>query len=284
VIEYSHRTGLKGLLDAARTVRRIRRRYFHAAVLLPNSFSSACLVACAGVPLRVGTRGQWRRLLLTHPVAPRPEGLHQATHYVQIAATLAAAPPPGPPRVGVGDEYAAWATRFLVEQGVNSEAPIVGLSPGAAYGPAKRWLPERFAQVGRRLRDSFGAQVLVFGAREDAPVTAPIAEQIGPGAHDLAGRTTIGRLAALMARCRVVITNDSGAMHLAGAVGTNVVAIFGSTSPERTSPAGAVTIIKKDCDCAPCLLRECPTDFRCMTSISADDVLEPAAAYLGDAR
>jgi heptosyltransferase-2 len=280
VIEYAHRGGLKRLLDTARTIRRVRRRCFHAALLLPNSLNSALWAALAGIPLRVGARGQWRRWLLTHTIAPRPKDMHQAAHYVEIAARLGDAPPPDAPHASVRPDDAAWAERFLAERGCNSSAPVVGLNPGAAYGSAKRWLPERFAEVGRRLRDTFGAQVLVFGSRDDAPVTGPIVEQIGPGAHDLAGRTSLGRLAALMARCRVVITNDTGPMHLAGAVGAKVVALFGSTSPERTAPSGDVTIVKKDCDCAPCLRRECPTDFRCMTSITADEVVEHAAAYL----
>lgn len=284
VIEYAHRRGPKRLLDTVRTIRRVRQRYYHAALLLPNSLSSALWMALAGIPLRVGTRGQWRRWLLTHPVAPRPEGTHQSNHYVEIAARLAEAPRPGPPRAAVGREDAAWAERFLAEHGLNSSTPIIGLNPGAAYGPAKRWLPERFAELGRRLRDTYGAQVFVFGAREDAPVTGPIVEQIGAGAHDLAGRTSIGGLAALMARCRVVITNDTGPMHLAGAVGAKVVAIFGSTSPGRTAPSGDVTIVKKECDCAPCMLRECPSDFRCMTSITADEVVEHAAAYMRQGR
>ena len=280
VLEYAHRKGLKGFADTARTIGRIRRRHFHAAVILPNSLSSALWIALAGIPLRVGTRGQCRRWLLTHPVAPRPEGMHQGEHYITIAARLAEAPPPGAPHVSVWSTHAAWAEQFLVERGLNSGGPIVGLNPGAAYGPAKRWLPERFAEVGRRLRDAYGARILVFGSPADAPVTGPIAAQIGQAAHDLTGRTTLGELAALMARCHVVITNDTGPMHLAGAVGTKVVAIFGSTSPERTAPPGDVTIIKKECECAPCLLRECNRDFRCMTSITADEVVESAAACL----
>jgi len=280
VIEYSQETGLKGLRDALQTVRRVRRRYFHAAVLLPNSPRSALWALLARIPLRVGTRGQWRRWLLTRSVAPRPVNMHQADHYVEVAAAIAEAPRPGPPRVVVRDADAAWAERFLTERGLNSSTPVVGLNPGAAYGPAKRWPADRFAEVGRWLRDRYQAHVVVFGSSHDAPVTGPIAEQIGHDVHDLAGRTTIGQLAALMARCRVVITNDTGPMHLAGAVGAKVVAIFGSTSPESTSPSGTVTIVRRPCACAPCLLRECPTDFRCMTSITSDEVVEHAAAYL----
>ncbi len=280
VIEYSHRRGVRNVADLARTIRRVRRRTFHAAVLLTNSLSSALWVALARIPLRVGTRGQWRRWLLTHPVAPRPTGMHQAEHYIEIARRVAAAPRPSPPHVGIDKEQAAWAERFLATQRLNSAGPLVGLSPGAAYGPAKRWLPERFAEVARRLRDEHGARVLIFGTRSDSAITGPLAEQIGGGALDLTGKTTLSQLAALMARCRVVVTNDSGPMHLAGAVGANVVALFGSTSPERTSPAGRVTIMRHECDCAPCMQRECDRDFRCMTSITADEVFEAAAAWL----
>ncbi len=284
VIEYSHRRGVRGLLDLARTLRRLRRRYFHAAVLMTNSFSSALWIALAGIPLRVGTRGQWRRWLLTHTVRPRPRDIHQRDHYVEIAARLADAPRPSPRQVTVTDEHAAWAEQFLRAHGVNSDTPIVGLNPSAGTGPAKRWLPERFAEVGRRLHDAYGATLLVFGAAHDAALTESVVRQIGRGAHDLAGRTTVAQLAALMARCRLFITNDTGPMHLADAVGTTVVAIFGSTNPVCTSPAGPATVIKKECDCAPCMRRECNRDFRCMTSITADEVFEQAAAYLREER
>lgn len=304
VIEYSHRRGLRGALDVMRTIRRVRRRYFHAAVLLPNSLSSALWMALAGIPRRVGARGQWRRWLLTHPVARRPKDMHQGDYYLEVVSRLAEARAPSAPHLPVRESDAAWSERFLRERGLNSGTPIVGLNPGAAYGPAKRWLPERFAEVGRRLRDECGAEVLVFGSNADADVVSAVVEQIGRGAHDLAGRTRLGELAALMARCDVVVTNDTGPMHLAGAVGARVVALFGSTSPERSSPQAAyatkpeasskrreapppsgaascaVTVVQQKCDCPPCFRRECPTDFRCMTSITADEVFEAAADWL----
>jgi heptosyltransferase-2 len=280
VIEYSHRRGLRGALDVMRTVRRVRRRYFHAAVVLPNWLSSVLWMVLARIPLRVGALGQWRRWLLTHPVARRPKAMHQGDYYVEVAAQLAYAQPPRAPHLLVPESDAAWSERFLRERGLNSGTPIVGLNPGAAYGPAKRWLPERFAEVGRRLRDECGAEVLVFGSSADADVVGAVVERIGRGAHDLAGQTRLGELAALMARCDVVVTNDTGPMHLAGALGTRVLAVFGSTSPARSSPSGAVTVIQQQSDCPPCFRRACPTDFRCMTSITADAVFDAAAACL----
>lgn len=280
VIAYAHRGGAAGLLDAARTIRRVRRRYFHAAVLLTNSFSSALWAALARIPLRIGTRGRWRRWLLTHPVSWRPSEMHQSAHYVEIASRLAPGVGPEAPRFVVAEGDKAWAEQFLAKHSMNSGAPIVGVNAGAAFGPAKRWLPERFAEVGRRLRDELEAHVLLFGSDADADVVASIARAIGQQAHDLAGKTRLGELAALMQRCAVVITNDTGPMHLAGAVGANIVALFGSTSPEATAPPGPVTIVRKPCDCSPCLRRECPTDFRCMRAITVDEVFEHAARVI----
>ncbi|MBN1919190.1 MAG: lipopolysaccharide heptosyltransferase II [Verrucomicrobia bacterium] len=280
VIEYAHRRGLRGVLDVLRTARRVRRRYFHAAVLLPNSLGSALWMVLARVRLRIGARGQWRRWLLTHPIARRPKDKHQSDYYLEVASRLADGPHPGAPHLPVPRRDAAWSEQFLKEHGLNSGAPVVGLNPGAAYGPAKRWPAERFAEVGRRLRDEFSAEVLVFGSSADADVVGAVVEQIGRGAHNLAGRTRLGELAALLARCHVVVTNDTGPMHLAGAVGARVVALFGSTSSERSSPSGAITVIQSQSDCPPCFRRECPTDFRCMTSITADTVFDAARACL----
>jgi heptosyltransferase-2 len=187
----------------------------------------------------------------------------------------------------------------LPAAGLEPGAPFVVLAPGAAYGSAKQWLPERFAELGARVVRDLGWHVVLVGSRADAPVCGEIGSRLSalgsrlpspgsrlPSVVNLAGRTSLAELAALLSRSRAVVANDSGAMHLAGAVGARVVAVFGSTNEHRTAPltqgdaAPAPVILTHDAFCRPCMLRECPIDHRCMRGVSADRVfqsLEPRA-------
>jgi heptosyltransferase-2 len=156
------------------------------------------------------------------------------------------------------------------------------MAPGAAYGPAKRWFPERFAAVADRLSEKYSCPVLLFGSAGDRTST----EAVQAAAHqiafiDLAGRTNLNEAIALIARCDLFVTNDSGLMHVAGALGVPTVAIFGSTNPVTTSPMGERTVIvRKAVDCSPCLKQECPTDFTCMELVSVDEVFDESVRLL----
>lgn len=151
---------------------------------------------------------------------------------------------------------------------------IIGINPGAAYGSAKRWFPERFAGVCRALVDKYGAKVLIFGSQQEHGITAEIEGLSGVPIVNLAGKTTIRGLMALLKHCTLFITNDSGPMHIAAALGVPVVAIFGSTDPVKTGPMGDNhIIIKKDVNCSPCFKRTCPTDMKCMELITEEDVM-----------
>jgi heptosyltransferase-2 len=159
------------------------------------------------------------------------------------------------------------------------------VSPGAAYGTAKRWLPERFAESAIRLARELGGGVAVFGSRDERPLCEQVAEAVRPsGVRTLnfAGETTLREFIEMAAACRVFLTNDSGAMHIASALGVPMVAVFGATDHIATGPTGDLArIVREPVECSPCLLRECPIDHRCMTEVTSDRVVDEALTVLG---
>jgi heptosyltransferase-2 len=158
------------------------------------------------------------------------------------------------------------------------------MAPGAAYGPAKRWFPERFAAVADRLAGRYACPVLLFGGSGDKASTKAVQSAAANAFIDISGRTNLREAIALIARCDLFITNDSGLMHVAGALGVPTVAIFGSTNPETTFPMGERTVIvRRAVDCSPCLKKECPTDFRCMDLVSVDEVFDQSIRLLSEA-
>jgi heptosyltransferase-2 len=163
-------------------------------------------------------------------------------------------------------------------------APVIGVSPGAAYGGAKRWLPERFAAAALRIAAEMGGSVAVFGSageRATADVVANLVAAAGVTVRNLAGETTLRQFIDLAAACRVVLTNDSGSMHIASALGVPTVAVFGATDHETTGPSGPLSrVVREPVECSPCLLRECPIDHRCMTRVSAERVAAEALNLL----
>ena len=167
----------------------------------------------------------------------------------------------------------AWAAKHIDALGLRGPRFLVGLNPGASFGPAKRWLPERFADLADRLIGALHADVLVFGSREERPLAETIASEMEHTPIILAGETTLRQFMALLARCRLVVTNDSGPMHLAAALGVPLVATFGSTHERATGPLSPrARVVSQHVSCSPCGLRDCPVDFRCMTGISVDEV------------
>ena len=227
-----------GKAGTLRAVGVVRGGRFDRAIVMPNSFRSALIPFLARVPVRRGARSRARGLLLTERVASgdaSPDRRHQAWEYMRL---LPVARPPSDlvlPRL-VPDAAVAGACR--VRLGWDPEAAWVGLLPGAARGPSKRWPPDRFAEVGRRLAAERGGRIAGFGSLGEAGVCAAVANGVGTAALNLAGRTALPELAGLLAGCRAVVSNDSGGMHLAAAAGTPVVAVFGVTDPEVTGPIG----------------------------------------------
>jgi len=250
-------------------------------VLLPNSLQSALAAWRSGVPQRWGYRRNVRRWLLTRAVRV-PRGLvHQADYYRRLVAELGIANGDRVPRLDVPAAIVDAARDRLTEAGWTPGARLVGIAPGAAYGGAKRWPPERFAAVAAELARAHGVQPVLLGAEADRAFACTIEaelDKIGhsgtlPRALNLAGRTDIPQLAGALTLCAAFVSNDSGAMHLAAAVGTPVAALFGPTDERVTAPLAAnARVLTADAWCRPCLLRECPLDHRCMRGIEAGAV------------
>ncbi len=251
---------------------RVRRGGFDCAVLLPNSFDSALIMWMAGVPTRIGYRRDCRGFLLTRAVRPPAPGeipRHERFYYLELlrrGGLIETLPPV---------EYIRMAADAAPARAV------VGVSPGAAYGGAKRWLPERFAEAADRLAGELEASVALFGSSSERALCEEIAARIAAPVRNYAGETTLGEFIRLAAGCRVFLTNDSGPMHVAAALGVPTVAVFGATDHTATGPAGRrARVVRRLVACSPCLLRECPIDHRCMTSVTVEHVTEAALQLL----
>jgi len=275
--------GLRALTGWREDARALAAGAFQIAVLLPNSFATALVAAEAGVANRWGYATDWRGRFLTRAV-PKPRGpVHQAGYYQALTTALGA--PPGPLFAEVR-AAAGHAQGLLREIGLDPDEPFVAFAPGAAYGRAKQWLPERYAELAGLIVNERGWSVVIVGSNADRGTGEEVtARMAATGSRlnrlvDLCGRTDLTLLAGLLSAARAVVTNDSGAMHLAGAVGARVVAVFGATDERRTSPlpsgsdAPAPAIVAHQVFCRPCLLRECPIDHRCMRGVAARAVFE----------
>jgi len=273
---------------------------FDAALLLPNSFRSALLARRAGIPERWGYRTQWRAPLLTRAIEPT-KSLHQVECYQYLVHALGVPNGPIEPRLVVPQAMRDVGARLLAEVGCDRPAPLVALAPGAAYGGAKRWPPESFAELAHALA-SDGVECVMVGTAADASTASDVARAFHPSTssgcpepveaqaraaagdpervalrdvalRSLVGKTDLPTLAGVLANCRALVTNDSGAMHLAAACGVAVTAVFGPTDERATRPLGdAHTVITHPVWCRPCMLRECPIDHRCMRAVAAADV------------
>ncbi len=270
----------------------LKARNFDMAILLQNAISGALIAFLARIPIRLGYARHGRRPLLTHPVQVDPgvRAVHQAYYYLGILSGVGLLPArpwesdsymPESIAVGISQTDASAARRLLHDHGIQQEETIIGINPGASYGGAKRWPVERFAAAADRLAEEFAARVVIFGAPKEVLIAEQVAQKMHSSAVVLAGRTTLGQLMALIKECDIFITNDSGPMHLAAALDTPQIAIFGSTSEIATGPLSSeARVIRHQVECSPCFLRECPTDFRCMLTISVEEVVDAARSRL----
>jgi len=286
---------------------------FDLALVLPNSPRSALEAWAARIPRRVGYRRSWRNWFLTDLVEDRPGAVtmhkrtpaevrrlvagadtksvsphasrltpaaHHIHQYLHLAAALGANPEPLRPSLHVTDsEVTATVKKFELANGV----AWLALNPGAEYGPAKRWPAERFITAAQEIQQRTDCRWLVLGGKGDAELAGSIASKL-TGSVNLAGRTSLRELCAALKLSRILLTNDTGPMHVGAALGTSTVALFGSTSPELTGPGlpsgQQPGIVKGETLCAPCFLRECPIDFRCMNSIDPERVVAAVLAAL----
>jgi heptosyltransferase-2 len=252
-----------------------------AAVLLPNSFASAWLVRRAGIRQRWGYRGDARQWLLSRAMPRPPVRVHQAEYYRRLVNALGIESGPLEAGIVVPRLAIEQARATLRASGWDESRPFVVMAPGAAYGGAKRWPAEQFAEVATRLVRDDAMQCVLIGSSGDAAISrwvrAAVPENLRADTIDLAGATTLETLAAVLSLASACVSNDSGAMHLAAAVGVPLAAIFGPTRERETAPlprrGRRVEVLVDHVWCRPCMLRECPLDHRCMKRISPERVL-----------
>ncbi|MDX2253707.1 MAG: lipopolysaccharide heptosyltransferase II, partial [Nitrospira sp.] len=267
----------------------LRQHRFDLAVLFQNAFEAAFITWLAGIPRRYGYLTDGRAIFLTDPVAvPGPHSLsHQVEYYWNVLTPLGLSGSPPSPQLMVSSEEEHKMEERLASSGVAPSDLVIGINPGSTYGSAKRWLPDRFAEVAQRLAVRIAEEkrtrtaVVILGAKGEESLGTDIAARIQGKSVVLSGATTIRELMAVTKRCRLLITNDTGPMHIAAACGVPVVAVFGPTDWRTTAPYGQEqAIVREPVDCAPCLLRECPIDHRCMTRVPADRVYDTAVQQM----
>jgi len=279
ILRYDFRGNHRGWLGRGRLVAELRKEKFDIAVLLQNAFEAAWLAWRAGIPERIGYARDARGPLLTKAIGVPREGeipKHESHYYLELlrrAGWIEASPEIPPIRLLVTEAARTAAESALRSAGARENAWRCAIAPGASYGAAKCWPPERFALLADRLISECGADVIFFGTPGEKEIAAHIRSKMKSGAISLVGETSMRDLAALFASCSIFIGNDSGAMHVAAAAGLPVIGIFGSTDPEGTAPVTEqFTLIREAVSCSPCFLRRCPVDHRCMGRITVDSV------------
>lgn len=255
----------------------LRHGNYDLSILLTNSFSSAWWFWRAGLKNKVGYSTHWRSPLLDFaiPFPQNRETQHLVLTYKMLLEPLGIPVSSTSPKLFLTDEELKSIKKRLAEEGVASGQYLIGVNPGAAYGSAKCWLPERFKQIAEKLIKNPKVTILFFGDKNGAPLVDEICREFpSDRVINFAGRTSLRELMALIQECDLFLTNDSGPMHMASALGTPLVALFGSTSDVATGPYQGGKVIHKHVPCSPCYRRECPIDFRCMTRIEVDEVYQ----------
>ncbi len=285
VLPYTPGSGWKELGAKWSAAQALRKESFHQAILLQNAFEAAAVARLAGIPQIIGYNRDGRGFLLSHSIpVPRAGEIprHERFYYLELlrrAGIMDQLPEDVPIRLeNLHDISKDGVLRFAQKQ---IYGPVIGVSPGAAYGNAKRWLGERFAESASEIAGKLGATVVVFGSASERDLCEHVAGLIGANAKNFAGQTSLREFIDMTAACRLFLTNDSGAMHIASAANVATVTVFGATDHTTTGPTGnKARIVREDVECSPCLLRECPIDHRCMTRVSSARVTETALALL----
>jgi heptosyltransferase II len=270
-------------LGVLRLARELKKSKFDLAILLQNAIEAAIIACAAGIPLCAGYNSDGRGILLTHRVQRSREikKLHQIDYYLEMVKALGC--------VSVNKEMhlETKIKRHEAESVRHKYLPdpkreIIGIAPGATYGPAKRWFPARFAKVADKIAGALDCRIILLGGKSDDDAAEEVRSLAQTSLLNLAGKTDLKEAVYLISQCRLFISNDSGLMHVAGALNIPTIAIFGSTNPQTTAPAGNQSIvIHQAVSCSPCLKKTCPTDFRCMELISVEDVFAVARNILG---
>ena len=290
LICYDPKGAHAGLSGRERLAQELQEQKFDLALLLQNAFDAAWLAWRAGIPERIGYARDGRSLLLTKRIpVPKPGEIpeHERFYYLELlrrAGWINSLPSESFVTLDVPDEHRRRAEGTLLSAGARPNAVRIAIGAGASYGSAKCWPPARFADFVNRFRLHTDADVILFGTAAEQRVSEAIAAGIKTPSISLVGKTAIAALPALLSRCRLFVGNDSGAMHVAAAVGLPVVAVFGPTDPHGTAPiTPRCTVVQEKPYCSPCFLRRCPIDHRCMTSVRPEAVEAAARGWLRSA-
>jgi heptosyltransferase-2 len=280
----------RNFLSVFSQAREWRKRKFDLAVLFQNAFEAALIPFLAGIPLRLGYATESRQSLLSHPVTVPDwrSTRHEVFYYLYLitaleqslyqTSTICEAEPDA--SIDISAERKTEASRFLQSQGVTADRSIVVLCPGSINSRAKRWPAESFAALGDRLLAE-RRQVILVGSKKELDVTNKVIGEMRQKPVVLTGQTTVDELTGILAVSDLVVTNDTGPAHIAAALGRPTLVIFGPTNPLTTRPfSGQAEILRHPPDCAPCMLRDCPIDHRCMTAITVDEVMEHSQTVL----
>lgn len=268
-----------GVLGFLRFVLRLRRKKFDCAILFQNAIEAAIMAFLAGVPKRIGYVTDGRRLLLTHPVPVGDEerALHHTGYYLHMLVQYGVTTETIQQCLALRAEEVQWASENTPQR------RFAVINPGAAYGSAKRWVPERFASVADELANRYGLAIVLSGGPAEVEIGKDIEKAMRAPCQNVIGKTDVRQLMAVLAASSLMVTNDSGPMHIAAAFGVPMVAIFGPTDHTTTSPWGTrAQIVRQQVECSPCFLRQCPIDHRCMQRVTVDRVLTAVADVLGD--
>ncbi len=298
IIELSHsaKGSIKELiLDA----KKLKEKRFDLAVILPNSIESALVPFLARIPIRIGHNSQGRSLLLTHPieVPSFKKTRHEIFYYLNISAyietkvkgstsILLDSKEVGEPplRLYVDEDDLRAGDKILRDLNIDTTKGLIGFNPGAAYGPAKCWPTEKFKELSKLITAEFPHSILVFGTKKEIPISNEIAKA-SSRVYSLCGKTSLNEVIAIISKLDLMVTNDSGLMHVSAALDIPSISIFGSTNPVTTGPwSKRAIVVRKALECSPCLKRECPRkdmDFACMKQISVEEIFEHVKEVLG---
>ena len=279
ILKYDNSGRHMGWRGREKLVNQLRGDRFDIAILLQNAFEAAWLTWRANIPERIGYARDGRGLLLTKPIRVPKEGellRHESHYYLELIRRAGWGETDSvikPIEICISSSARAAAETSLLSAGAREGTWRCAIAPGASYGAAKCWPPERFAALADRLISECGADVILFGTPNENEMAAQISSAMKNRFISLIGKTSMRDLAPLFSTCSIFIGNDSGAMHVAAAAGLPVIGIFGPTDPQGTAPVTQqFTLIREPVSCSPCFLRTCPVDHRCMTRIDVNSV------------
>lgn len=274
VLVYDKKGKDKGVAGLMRFSAQLRKERFDVAILFQKAIEAAIMTWLARIPVRLGYQTDGRRFLLSHslPFDKSIQDQHHAHHYLHLLKSFGICSKDEQQVLHLTSAEISWATNVLTTK------KWAAINPGAAYGSAKRWFPERFAEVGDLVAEKYGLNILLIGGPAELDIGVEIEQLMSVKPINLIGKTTVREMMALVSLVRLMLTNDSGPMHIAAAFNRPVVAVFGPTDHKTTYPYGTThRIVRKEFACAPCLLRECPIDHRCMVAVTVEDVLAAIA-------